>query len=134
MANLRFSIIIPTYNRAKYVEKAIGSVMGQMLPGDELIVVDDGSEDETPRILGNFGDRITVIQGNRRGFGKARNLGIERASNELVAFLDDDDIWFPNKLEIQRTFMERQTDILFCFTNFAVEFPDGTVQLRFLDQ
>jgi len=105
-----------------------------MLPGDELIVIDDGSEDETPNVLGDFGDRITVIQGGHGGSGRARNLGIEQARNELVAFLDDDDIWLPNKLKIQRTFMERRPDVLFCFTNFEVEYRDGTVQPRYLSQ
>ena len=131
---LLFSIIIPTYNRATYLDTAIKSALEQMISGDELIVVDDGSDDGTPDVLRKYGERIKVIQGGHGGAGRARNLGIKVAKNDLVAFLDDDDIWFPNKLEIQRTFMERQTDILFCFTNFEVKFPDGTVQPRYLSQ
>lgn len=127
------SIIIPTYNRASYLGAAIDSVLSQMVPGDELIVVDDGSVDETPAMLRKYGNRITAIQGGHGGAGRARNLGIERAGNDLVAFLDSDDRWFPNKLRIQREFMARRADVLFSFTNFEVEFRDGSVRPRYLE-
>jgi len=104
-----------------------------MLPGDELIVVDDGSDDETPKILNKFSSRIIVIQGSRGGAGRARNLGIAQATKDLVAFLDSDDVWLPGKLELQRTIMERRPDILFSFTNFEVENRDGRVQPRYLE-
>ncbi len=133
MPHLRFSIIIPTYNRAVYLGAAIQCALQQMLPGDELIVVDDGSEDDTPQILKKFGGRISVIQGAHEGAGRARNLGIEQARNELVAFLDDDDIWLPGKLQIQRTFMEKRSDVLFSFTNFEVEYRDGSIQKKYLE-
>ena len=131
---MRCSIIIPTYNRAAYLDRAIDSVLGQMEDGDELIVVDDGSEDGTPAVLKKYGDRIAVVQGGHGGAGRARNLGIARARNDLVAFLDSDDVWFPHKLRIQRAFMERRPDILFSYTNFEVEFRDGTVMPRYLDR
>jgi len=127
------SIIIPTYNRASYLDVAINSVLSQMTPGDELIVVDDGSEDETPAVLSKYGNRITAIQGGHGGAGRARNLGIERARNDLVAFLDSDDRWFPHKLRIQRDFMVRRPDVLFSFTNFEVQFRDGSVRPRYLE-
>ena len=118
---LLYSTIIPTYNRASFLDAAILSVLDQMVPGDELIVVDDGSQDATPAVLDRYGDRIRVVQGGHQGAGRARNLGIEKAKNDLVAFLDSDDVWLPQKLNIQRSFMERRPDILFSFTNFEVE-------------
>ena len=127
------STIIPTYNRAAYLDKCIRSVLDQMLPGDELIVVDDGSYDETPDVLARFAGKIHVIQGGHGGAGRARNLGISRATKDLVAFLDSDDVWLPGKLELQRTFMERRSDILFTFTNFEVEYRAGTVQPKYLE-
>ena len=127
------SIIIPTYNRASYLGAAIDSVLGQMVPGDELIVVDDGSDDDTPAVLRKYGSRIAAIQGGHGGAGRARNLGIERARNDLVAFLDSDDRWFPHKLRIQREFMARRQDVLFSFTNFEVQFRDGSVRPRYLE-
>jgi glycosyltransferase involved in cell wall biosynthesis len=130
---MRCSIIIPTYNRASYLDVAINSVLSQMLPDDELIVIDDGSEDETPAVLSRYGNRIAAIQGGHGGAGRARNLGIARASGDLVAFLDSDDCWFPQKLRIQRDFMARRPDVLFSFTNFEVQFRDGSVRPRYLE-
>lgn len=132
MKQLLISIIIPTFNRAAYLDKSIKSALDQMITGDELIVVDDGSEDETPDVLHKYGNLIKVIKGHHGGAGRARNLGIAEAKNELVAFLDSDDIWLPGKLELQRTFMERRPDILFSFTNFEVKYRDGTVRPRYL--
>lgn len=132
-APMLVSTIIPTYNRAAYIERAIDSVLSQMLPGDELIVVDDGSQDGTSAILAKYAGRIIVLQGGHGGAGRARNLGIRHARNELVAFLDSDDAWFPAKLAMQRTFMARRPDVLFCFTDFEVEFRDGSVRPHYLE-
>lgn len=129
-----FSIIIPTYNRAAFLERAIDSVLSQIRPGDEVIVVDDGSDDDTPHILGKFGDRITVIHADHGGAGRARNLGLQRARKPLVAFLDSDDEWLSGKLDVQRAFMAHRPDILYCFTNFRVESRSGEIQHRYLDR
>jgi len=131
---LRCSVIIPTYNRAAYLERAIRSVLDQLLEGDELIVVDDGSDDDTPRVLSAFAGRIIVLQGAHRGAGQARNLGIARARNELVAFLDSDDLWLPNKLQLQRQLMAARPELLYSFGNFEVQFSDGSLHRRFLDR
>jgi len=104
-----------------------------MITGDELIVVDDGSEDHTPAVLQKYADLIRVIKAEHGGAGKARNIGIAHANNNLVAFLDSDDIWLPGKLKIQRSFMEQKPDILFCFTNFEVQFQDGLVRPSYLE-
>jgi len=130
----RCSVVIPTYNRATRVGLAIESALAQLLEGDELIVVDDGSTDDTVSVLSKYASRIVVVHGSHRGAGAARNLGIAHARNELVAFLDSDDLWLPGKLQLQRQLMARQQDVLYCFGNFEVQFGDGTIQHLFLDQ
>jgi glycosyltransferase involved in cell wall biosynthesis len=130
----RFSVIIPTYNRAAFIGRALESVLRQTKPGDEVIVVDDGSSDDTPRVLEELGDRIVTLRVARGGAGRARNLGLARARNELVAFLDSDDEWLPRKLDIQRAFMAHRPDVLYCFTNFQVEDRRGHVHHRYLDR
>jgi glycosyltransferase involved in cell wall biosynthesis len=127
------STIIPTYNRAAFLERAIDSVLSQSLPGDELIVVDDGSEDGTADLLRRYGSRVTVLAGEHGGAGRARNRGIAHARNDLVAFLDSDDVWLPGKLRLQREFMAARPDVLFCFTNFEVEHRDGSLRPGYLE-
>lgn len=129
-----FSIIIPTYNRARFLGRAIRSVLPQMQPGDELVVVDDGSTDDTAAVLAAFGNRITVVHGRHGGAGKARNLGLARAQGDLVAFLDSDDEYLPGKLAIQRRFLAARPDVLFCFTNFRVERLHGRLEHRYLER
>ena len=96
------SVIIPTYNRAALVGEAIGSVLAQSWRGFELLVVDDGSTDDTREILTAFGAAIKVIRHpRRRGVSAARNAGIQAAKGEWLAFLDSDDLWLSPKLERQ---------------------------------
>jgi glycosyltransferase involved in cell wall biosynthesis len=95
------SVIIPTYNYARYLGEAIDSALGQTYPALEVIVVDDGSTDETPAILAGYGDGIRVLRQRNQGVAAARNRGIAAAHGEYLAFLDSDDIWKPRKLELQ---------------------------------
>jgi glycosyltransferase involved in cell wall biosynthesis len=96
-----FSVIIPTFNRSAFVTKAIDSVLAQTFIDFELIVVDDGSTDETECLLNKYSDkRITVFKQDNKGVSSARNRGIEVARGEWVAFLDSDDWWDQNKLQI----------------------------------
>ncbi|MFH2066714.1 MAG: glycosyltransferase [Pseudomonadota bacterium] len=106
------SVIIPTYNRAWIVKEAIRSVLAQTFPDYELIVVDDGSTDNTQAILSEFQDEIVVIRQNNAGVSAARNHGVDAAKGELIAFLDSDDLWLPNKLEIQVGFFFSSPDTL----------------------
>jgi len=92
------SVIIPTYNRAAVLGRSIRSVLGQTFRDFELIVADDGSVDETAAVLDVFDGKLTVVSQANRGVSSARNLGIRRSSGELVAFLDSDDEWTPDKL------------------------------------
>jgi len=100
------SVILPTYNRGWIVEQAIDSVLGQDFKDFELIVVDDGSTDDTGQILEAYGEDLTVIRQSNRGVSAARNRGISAAVGRLVAFLDSDDLWLPGKLTRQVEFFE----------------------------
>lgn len=123
---LSFSVIIPTYNRAHLVSRAVNSALAQLAAEDELIVVDDGSTDNTEHVLAPYGERIRYIQTENRGAGAARNRGIQGARNELIAFLDSDDEWLPGKLELQRSVMAARPEIIFCFTDFLIKVGDTT--------
>lgn len=112
--------IIPTYNRAAHLERAIASVLAQRLACDELIVVDDGSTDQTQALLARLaaGARIPirVLRQDNRGAAAARNLGIRMARGSLLAFLDSDDWWLPGKLAVQAAAMEARPELLISHT------------------
>ena len=95
------SVIIPTYNRAPFLKKAIESVLSQTYQDFELIVVDDGSKDETSRLISSYKSRIEYIKQENRGPGSARNLGISTAQRDFIVFLDSDDWWDKDKLSVQ---------------------------------
>jgi glycosyltransferase involved in cell wall biosynthesis len=97
------SVVIPTRNRARYVRATIGIALAQQGVDVEVVVVDDASEDETPQLLGELADeRVRVVRRERRGHtAGARNAGIAAADREWIAFLDDDDVWAPHKLQSQ---------------------------------
>jgi glycosyltransferase involved in cell wall biosynthesis len=101
------SVVLPTHNRAPWVGRAVESVLAQSHRPTELIVVDDGSTDETAAVLKRFGPRITVLTQPRSGAYAARNLGVRHASGELVAFIDSDDAWYPDRLAAQLPLMDR---------------------------
>ena len=112
------SVIIPTYNRASLVKEAIDSVLSQTLLGGEVevIVVDDGSEDDTRAILNPYGASVKYVYQSRAGVSAARNKGIELASGEWLAFLDSDDFWLPGKLQKQLEFLHLEPHIRICQT------------------
>jgi glycosyltransferase involved in cell wall biosynthesis len=105
------SVVIPTFNRARYLPDAIESVRGQLGPTDELIVVDDGSTDETPQLLAAYGDGVRVVRTPNGGLGAARNAGIAAAANEWIAFHDSDDVARPTRLAVQRAWIARRPDV-----------------------
>ncbi|MBU2538379.1 MAG: glycosyltransferase [Proteobacteria bacterium] len=110
------SVIIPTYNRAVFLARAIDSVLSQSYPDFELIVVDDGSTDETQALLASYGENLKVLRQENRGPAAARNAGIRAARHPLLAFLDSDDQFAPNKLVQQAAAMEAQPDLLISHT------------------
>lgn len=115
---LPVSVIIPTYNRVRLVGRALRSALGALQPGDEVIVIDDGSTDDTERVLSAYGHRIRYIRTANQGSGPARNQAIAEARNPLVAFLDSDDEWLPWRLDLPRAVLAARPDVLFCFSNF----------------
>lgn len=109
------SVIIPTYNRPRYLGEAIESVLGQSCGSHEIIVVDDGSTDPPADVVAAFGDRVVLLRQDNRGTGAARNAGIARSTGEFLAFLDDDDVWVERKLSLQMQVFEAapETDVVY---------------------
>lgn len=112
---MKISVVIPTYNRALFLPSCLQSVLNQTVHVDEIIVVDDGSNDHTQDILKEF-DVKCVVQKNG-GVAKARNAGICTAKNDWIAFLDSDDIWQPTKIEEQLAFHKQNPNILASYTD-----------------
>lgn len=110
------SVIIPTYNRGWIIKEAVDSVLSQNFVDFELIVVDDGSTDNTRDILDAYKNDIKVFRYNNQGVSAARNRGIAQASGKFIAFLDSDDLWMPNKLSMQVDFFNTNKEALICQT------------------
>jgi glycosyltransferase involved in cell wall biosynthesis len=111
------SAVIPTYNRSHYVAQAVVSVLKQTYGTVEIIVVDDGSTDDTADVLSPYSGNIHYIYQSNEGVAIARNKGIRAARGELVAFLDADDLWLPRKLEFQMQYLERSKTAGLIHTN-----------------
>ncbi|MGD7037002.1 glycosyltransferase family 2 protein [Methylotuvimicrobium buryatense] len=120
------SVVIPAFNAEAFIHKAIDSVLTQYYSHFELIVVNDGSTDNTEKIIQNYSDtRIRLISQRNGGLSHARNTGIQSSQGNYIAFLDADDYWLPEKLSQQIDFLQKNPDIGFCSTNTRVETPDG---------
>lgn len=112
---LSVSVVIPTFNRASFLQCAIDSVLSQTFDNFELVIVDDGSTDGTKTLVESYCDpRIRFLSTNNQGPARARNIGIENAKGDLVAFLDSDDCWFPEKLERQVTLLNSEIGLVYC--------------------
>lgn len=129
MSRPTVSVIIPTYNRANLLKRAIASVLNQKFEDFELIVVDDASSDNTPRVVESINDgRIRYIRLKKNSGGPvARNTGIKKARGRFIALLDDDDEWLPNRLELQiRKFEELDSEFGVVYGGFYyVSHQDG---------
>ncbi|MEO6785538.1 MAG: glycosyltransferase family A protein, partial [Chthoniobacteraceae bacterium] len=99
---MRFSVVIPTFNRSAWLVAAIESVLAQTEPAFEIIVADDGSTDDTLAVLRRYEGRVKVLTQRNAGPAAARNLGIGATTGDYVAFLDSDDLWFPWTLALYR--------------------------------
>ena len=104
------SVVVPTYNYGKFLPRALDSALAQSLAPFEIIVVDDGSTDGTRDVLKRYRDSVHVVYQNNRGVSAARNAGFRLARGELVAFLDSDDVWHPNKLQQQIALLRRHPE------------------------
>ena len=110
------SVVIPTYNRGWIIKEAIDSVLAQDYTEFELIVVDDGSTDHTSDVLDSYKNVIKILSQKNKGVSAARNRGISEATGQLIAFLDSDDLWLPQKLSAQIDFFNQTPDALICQT------------------
>ena len=113
------SVIIPTYNRASFLARAIESVLKQTYKNFEIIVVDDGSTDNTKEILEPLKDKIKYILTENKGPAHARNTGMQVANGKYIAFLDSDDAYLPIKLESQVSFLEKDSEIGMVFSEIS---------------
>lgn len=110
------SVIIPTYNRAAWVSRAIDSVLAQTYHPIEILVVDDGSIDNTSAVLSKYVNQITIIRQANQGVSHARNTGLRQVNGEYVAFLDSDDIWGHNKILHQVNTLRQNPQASVCYT------------------
>lgn len=110
------SVIIPTFNRAWTLKRAVDSALAQDYPYREIIVVDDGSTDGTREILAEYSDKIRVLVQENKGVSAARNLGIQKSQGSFIALLDSDDAWEKNKLSCQAAFFQSNPGAMICQT------------------
>ena len=122
----KISVIIPTYNRAYIIEDAIKSIMSQSCTGLEVIVIDDGSTDDTQAIVESINDpRLHYYYKSNGGVSSARNFGIAKARGQFVAFLDSDDFWPNNFLEALLLKLEANPEYGLAYCATAELYPDG---------
>ena len=114
---VEFSVVIPTYNSGPYLRIALESVLAQTTPPAEIIVIDDGSTDDSPAVARSFGPRVQVHCQANRGQGAARNVAMKLAKSDWIALLDHDDVWEPEKLEVQAAAIRDNPDAVVIYTD-----------------
>ncbi len=107
------------YNGARYLAEALDSILGQTHPVAEIVVVDDGSTDDTPSVIAAYSDRIRATRQENAGPATARNTGLGLVGGDLVAFLDADDIWLPDKLARQVARLDDRSEAMLCFSGIV---------------
>jgi len=122
---MKVSVIIPTYNRSKLLLEAADSVLNQTYRDFEIIIVDDGSTDDTENQISRYSDKITYIKQPNAGVNAARNRAISMARGDYIALLDSDDLWFDFKLELQVALLEQYPDVGFVFSDFLIRKESG---------
>jgi glycosyltransferase involved in cell wall biosynthesis len=121
--------IIPVYNGATLIRRSIESVLSQTHAANELIVVDDGSTDETSAIVRSYGRKVRYLHQPNGGVAAARNYGVKQATSEWIAFLDHDDEWLPNKLERQLSFLGAHPGAELCYSAYWMHTLRGLKRL-----
>lgn len=130
----KISVVCPTFNGSQFVVPTLESVVAQTLPPFEIIVSDDGSSDDTVGLVRDFLDRSPhirskIVENPHRGPGATRNTGIEEATGEWIAFIDSDDLWLPNKLQVvSKSIVEHPEANFFCHSEQQVQ-RDGATRL-----
>jgi glycosyltransferase involved in cell wall biosynthesis len=121
------SAIIPVFNNGPYVAAAIESVLLQTQPPEEVIVVDDGSTDGTAEAVKPYVSRVRYVYQSNQGEPAARNRGIREATGEYIAFLDGDDLWVPEKLELQKLYLRGHPDCALVYSDMSTFDENGTI-------
>ena len=127
---ISFSVIIPNYNNASTLARAIESVLTQDYPAREIIIIDDGSTDASAEVAAAFGNQVRYVRQPNAGVSAARNNGARLASGEWLAFLDADDVYLPGRLATHAAWIERDPDIDFLFGDQEQREPDGKLLKR----
>ena len=112
----KVSVIVPVYNGAATISRVLASVFAQSYSDYEVVVLDDGSTDDTASVLAGYGDRIRVISQPNRGLSAARNAGVRASGGEYVAFIDDDDEWMPEKLARSAAVLDQDPNCVLVYT------------------
>lgn len=128
------SVVIPAYNSEAHIGRALDSVLAQTLCADEIIVVDDGSTDETGKVVASYGERVKYIRQENAGPGAARNIGIHAATGNWIAFLDADDEWTSEKLKLQVDLLKRDTELMWVSANYSRCQKDRDLKAAYLPQ
>jgi glycosyltransferase involved in cell wall biosynthesis len=124
---MSISVVIPAYNRSRYIAETLESVLAQTLPPDEVLVIDDGSTDDTAAIAESFAPRVRVFRRSNQRVAAARNFGVEQATSEWIAFNDADDLWELNKLELQMKELARHPEADLCYTGHVLLMQEGDI-------
>ncbi|WP_171051758.1 glycosyltransferase family 2 protein [Alteribacter natronophilus] len=119
------SVIVPCFNSERWIHETLGSIFDQSYPNIEVIVVDDGSTDNTKSIVENYTNKVMYYYQKNKGPSAARNLGLKKANGEYIAFLDSDDLWEKEKLSEQIQFLEKNRDVHLVFSNVTVMNEEG---------
>jgi glycosyltransferase involved in cell wall biosynthesis len=124
------SVVIPAFNRAREIPGVIATVLSQTYPAREIILIDDGSTDDTPQVVDSVPGPVRYIRQENQGVAAARNRGIQEATGDLVAFLDTDDRWHPRKLEIQTALMGSRSGVGWTATGIDIISQSGDGRTR----
>ncbi len=124
MSMATVSVLVPVWNNARFLGEALQSALAQTRPPDEIIVVDDGSEDDSAAVAESLG--VRVIREPHRGVAATRNVAWRAARGELIAWLDSDDLWTPDKIAVQAGYMEAHPEAAITFTHQRVLFESET--------
>ena len=125
---VKVSVIIPVYNGEKYISEAIDSVLNQTYKDFEIIVIDDGSRDNTPKILKEYGDKIRWKSQEHKGQASALNEGINMAKGKYIAYLDADDVFLPERLEIEVKYLDAHPDVGLVYSDFYKIDKNGKIR------
>lgn len=129
------SVIIPVYNAEKFIKKTIESVLNQTYKDYEIIIIDDGSTDNSKKILDEFKDKVRYFKQANSGVSSARNMAIKEAAGKYIALLDQDDIWYPEKLEKQISFIKENPNVGMVYGDcYYIDDKDKVIYRVFEDQ